>query len=127
MAKLNMLYRYIYGLVLKKVHGIIKFSKKALLKSYIDIKNEKWFWKEIFLSRCIMQLLEKLCNMWENTQISNLRQLKEERTVYYQNQTIIQQMFFWKSISNRNEKMQIIMKISVYWGLSILKLSKIVM
>ena len=127
MAKLNMLYRYIYGLVLKKMHGIIKFSQKSFAEIIYWYKKWKMILKRNFFKLMYNAAFGKLCNMWENTQISNLQQLKEEQIVYYQNQTIIQQIFFWKSISNRNEKMQIIMNISVYWGLSILKLSKIVM
>ena len=43
-----------YGLVLKKVHRIIKSNQKAWVKPYIDMnadlrkKNKKWFWKRLF-------------------------------------------------------------------------------
>ena len=42
-----------YGLVLKKLHRIIKLEQKAWLKSYINMntdlkKRKKWFWKIFF-------------------------------------------------------------------------------
>ena len=42
--------------------------------------------------------------MGENIEILNLSQLKEEGTIKYQNQIIIQQIFYKKSVSSRNEK-----------------------
>ena len=48
MAKLNMLYRYIYGLVLKKVHGIIKFSQKSFAKIIYWYKKWKMILKRNF-------------------------------------------------------------------------------
>ena len=36
-----------HGLILKKVHWVIKFIQKAWLKSNIDVKkSKKWFWKK---------------------------------------------------------------------------------
>ena len=43
-----------HGLVLKKVHRVIKFNQNAWLKPYIDMntdlrkKSKKWFWKRFF-------------------------------------------------------------------------------
>ena len=60
------------GLIFKEVHRVIKFSKNAWLKPYIDMnakessnkrkknKNRKCFWKRSFLSWWIMTFLEKL-------------------------------------------------------------------
>ena len=44
-----------HGLVLKKVHSVIKFNQNALLKPYIDMntdlkKKQKMILKKIFLS-----------------------------------------------------------------------------
>ena len=41
------------GLVLQKVHRVIKFNQNGRLKLYIDInidlkKSKKWFWKRFF-------------------------------------------------------------------------------
>ena len=43
-----------HGLVLKKVHKVIKFNQNAWLKPYIDMntnlkkKIKKWFWEGFF-------------------------------------------------------------------------------
>ena len=43
-----------HGLVLKKVHKVIKFNQNAWLKSYIDMntdprkKAKSYFWKRLF-------------------------------------------------------------------------------
>ena len=41
-------------------------------------KKKKWYWNFFFSSLRIMQFLEKLCKMWENIDILNLSQQKEE-------------------------------------------------
>ena len=43
-----------HGIVLKKVHKVIKFNQNAWLKPYIDMNTDiwkaanKWFWKRFF-------------------------------------------------------------------------------
>ena len=56
------------GLVFKEIHRVIKFNKKALLKSYLigihsQERKQRVTLKNIFSSCWIMQLLEKLCKM----------------------------------------------------------------
>ena len=66
--------------------------------------------------------------MGENIEILNLSQLKEEGTIKYQNQIIIQQIFFSENLSAvEMKKMQILMYKPVYLGPWILELSKILM
>ena len=49
----NLKYALGHGLLLKKVHTIIKFNQKGWLKPYIDMStakkgSKKWIWKKIF-------------------------------------------------------------------------------
>ena len=88
-----------HGLVLEKMHIVIKFNRKAWLKSYIDMNTElrqkarKWFLKTFF------QVNEQ-CSFWKNYG-------EYEKTWRYQacnrkklfkcpNQAIIQQKLFLK-------------------------------
>ena len=75
-----------HGLVLEKVHGVFMFNQKTWLKSYLDMNTElrkngyNNFEKRV-LSELTMQFLQKLWKMGENMKISNLWQLKQERTI----------------------------------------------
>ena len=53
-------------------------------------------------------------------EILNLSQQKDEKTIWYQNQIIILQIFDRKCIINRNEKTEILINKPVSLGLSIL-------
>ena len=63
-----------HGLILKKVHTVIKFNQKAWLKPYIDMRKT-------FSSWWITQFLEKLWKIWEDREILNLWQQKKEEIV----------------------------------------------
>ena len=65
------------GLVLKKVHRVIKSNQNACLKPCIDIntglkEKQKIILKMTVLSWWIMQFLEKLWKMWEKNETLNL-------------------------------------------------------
>ena len=71
----------------KKIQGMIEFNQSAWLKPYIDMntdlgkKSRKRLSEGTFLRWWIMQFLEKRWKMGENTEILNLSQQKEERTI----------------------------------------------
>ena len=73
-----------------------------------------------------MQFLEKLWKMWENIEILNLSLQKEEGTIYYLNKLSHHQVFHKTSISNKNKERDAMIK-TVYLGLIMLQLSKILM
>ena len=64
-------------------------------------KNE---FEKDFLKLMNNAFLERQCKIWENIEILNLSQPKEEETILCQNQIIIQIFFYRKSFCNRNEK-----------------------
>ena len=71
---------------LKSVRIIIKLNEIAWLKLYIDMNtdlriNQKMILKKILLSWWIMLFLEKVWKRWENIEISNLSQQKEEKII----------------------------------------------
>ena len=65
-----------HGLVSKKCHKVIEFNQNTWLQPYIDMNTD--LKKMTFSSRSIIQILEKLWKMWENIQIINLSQQKQE-------------------------------------------------
>ena len=73
-----------HGLVLKKVN----LDKAAWLKPYIDMntdlrKEPKNDFEKVF-KLMNNKVLEKLWKMWENIDILNFSQQKEEEIIYYQ-------------------------------------------
>ena len=71
-----------HGLFLEDVHRVI--NQNAWLKPYIIMsldlgKIAKNNFERFFLSSSIMQLLEKLWEMWENIDISQLEILSQQK------------------------------------------------
>ena len=69
---------------------------------------------------------KKTWKMWENKEILNLSQQKEEETIWCPNQIIILKFFIDTLLAIEMEK-KIVMNKPVYLGLPILELSKILM
>ena len=86
----------------------IKFNQNAWLKSYIDINIELREKAKNDFGIFGFAVFEKCDRKQEAT---------KARKNYNQNQTIIQQFFFRKRISQRNNKTQIFMNKPLYLGL----------
>ena len=87
-----------HGLVLRKVHRVIKFNQNAWLKPYINMNTDLRKKAKNDFEKCFFQLmnnaiLEKLWKMWENIEILILSQQKEEDTIWRRNQIIKLQSF----------------------------------
>ena len=72
-----------HGLVLKKVHRVIKFDQNAWIKAYIDMKTDlrkvaKYNLEKYLFKWWIMQFLEKPWEMWENIEMLNSSQEKKQ-------------------------------------------------
>ena len=73
-----------YGLVLKKVHKVIRFNQNAWLKPYIDIN--------INLRKKAQNDLEKyFYKLINNAVLEKLWKMREEEIIEYQNQIIMLQ------------------------------------
>ena len=101
-----------HGLVLKKVHGKIKFIQNAWLKLYIDTDLKKT--KNVF---------EKYGKCKKTIEILNMSQQNEVEIFDIRTKLLYDKIFHRNFICNRNEKkkQKINMDKPVYLGLSVLE------
>ena len=90
-------------------------------------KKAKSSFEKDFLSWGMIQFLQKLWKIWENIEILNLSQQKEEETIWSHNKVIKLQKFFTENLLaiEMKKKTEILTNKFVHLGLSILELSKI--
>ena len=122
-----------HRLVLKKVHRVIKFDKKACLKSYTEIntelrkKSKKYFEKDFLMLMNNSVFRKNMENVRKNRDIKlitteNRRNYLVSESNYHSTKFFTENLLTIEMI-----KTQIFMNKPVYLGLSILELSKIVM
>ena len=121
-----------HGLILKKVHRVIKFNQKAWPKPYIDMnklrqKAKNYFEKDFFKLMNNAVFGKTIENVRKHGNIKLVtRERRKNYSVselnYHTTKCFIDNLF---AIEMR--KTQILMNKSVYLGLSVLDLSKIVM
>ena len=75
--KINLNQALNHGLILQKIHTVIKFNQNDWLKPNIDMNTKLRQKAEIILRKTFaswwkMQCLEKLWKMWENIETINL-------------------------------------------------------
>ena len=120
-----------HGLVLNKLHRIIRSKQKSWLKLHIDIKtnqrkkNKHWFWKMLF------KLMSNSARTMEN--VIKQRDIKLVTTERIKSYLVSEPNYHTTKFFTENllriemEKMQICINKPVYLELSILESSKILM
>ena len=122
-----------HGLILRKVHKVIKFKQKAWLKPYIDMNTKlrqkaKNSFEEDFFKLIIMQFLEKTMENFRKHR--NIKFATTERRRNYlvsEPNYHITKFFAEKLLAMKMRKTQIIMNSSLYLKLPILDLSQTIM
>ena len=120
-----------HGLILKEVHKAISFNQDKWLKQYIEVNTELRQKVKNDFEKDFIKLMNNVAfgktmdNV--NMEIYNLSQLKEQETIWCQNQSTIQQSFSQSISYQLKWKTQIIMNKPIYLGLAILDISKIAM
>ena len=122
-----------HGLVLKKVHKLIKFNQNAWLKPYIDVNTDLRKEAKNIIEKDFFKLMNNAVFGKTIENVRKHRDIKLVTTETRKNYLVSQRnyhttkFFHRKFIGNRNEKTEIIMNKPVYLGLSVLGLGKILM
>ena len=133
MIKLNTLYVINHGLVLKRIHRVIKFNRNAWLKPYIDmntvlrkkVKNdfEKYFLK-LMNNTVFGKTME---NVRKHRDIKFVTTKSRSNYLLSKPNYHTTKFFTEHLLAIEMKKTKILMHKSAYLGLSILELSKILM
>ena len=123
-----------HGLVLKKVHGVIKFTQNAWLKPYIDMntdlrKKAKNDFEKYFLKLMNNAVFGKIMENVRKHRDIKLVTTKRKRDYLVSEPNYHTTKFFTKHLLaiEMKKKTEVLMNKPVYLGLSILELSKILM
>ena len=108
-----------HGLELKKVYRVIKFNQKARLKPYIGM-NTKMMPKKFFSNWWIVQCWEKLMSLNNLKKLRDINTVTSKKSFSVRTKLLYNKNVFWKLVTNKNEKPNILMNKPVYLGLKML-------
>ena len=120
-----------YGLVLKKVHKVIKFNQKTWSKTYIDMNTElrkeanNVFKKEFFKLMNNVVFWKAMVNMRKHRDIKLVTTEAKGNYLVSESNHHTSKFFSENLLAIEIRKTQILMNKPVYIGRSILELSKI--
>ena len=119
-----------HGLVLKKVHRVIKFNQKALLKPYIDMNTKLRQKVKNNFEKNLLKLINNAV-FWKKKTIENMRKHRNIVTTEKKRNYLVSEpnyhtkKFFTEDLlAIEMRKTAILMNKSAYLGLSILNLTK---
>ena len=122
-----------HGLVLKKVHKLIKFNQNAWLKPYIDVNTDLRKEAKNIIEKDFFKLMNNIVFGKTIENVRKHRDIKLVTTETRRNYLVSQRNYHTTKLFTENvlaiemKKTEIIMNKPVYLGLSILGLSKILM
>ena len=122
-----------HGLKLKKIHRIIEFNKKAWLKPYIDMNTELRKLAKDDFEKDLFKLMNNAVFGKTMENIRKHRDIKLVATDKKRNKLVSERNYHTMSYISEDlsiiemNKMRVKMNKSIYLGLSILDISKILM
>ena len=134
-SKTLLLIYIIHGLILKKVHRVIKFNQKAWLKPYVNVNTKQNKVKQKAKNNLEKDFFKMMNNAVFGKTMENVRKHKniklvtaERRRNYLASEQNYHttKFFIEKLLAIQMIKTEILINKSVYVGLSILDLSKTV-
>ena len=122
-----------YGLILKKVHGVIQFNQEAWLKPYIDINTELRKKAKNDFEKDFFKLMNNAVFGKTMENVRKHRDIKLVTTDNRRNQLVTEPNYHTTKSFSENllaiemKKTKVKMNKPIYLGLSILEISKILM
>ena len=122
-----------HGLKLKKVHRVIAFNQEAWLKKYIDINTELRKKASNDFEKDFFKLMNNAVFGKTMKNVRKHRDIKLVKTDHKRNQLVSEPNYHTMKLISENlsiiemKKVEVKMNKSIYLGLSILEISKIIM
>ena len=122
-----------HGLKLKKVHRVIEFNQEAWLKKYIDMNTELRKKASNDFEKDFFKLMNNAVFGKTRGNVRKHRDIKLVKTDYKRNKLVSEPNYHTMKLMSENlsiiemKKVKVKMNKPIYLGLSILKISKIIM